>query len=50
MGAVEWDTQAMAEVLIPFLNDAQNLEELIISGPSFYDNKNHPLYSPEWIT
>ena len=30
LGAVEMNTEEIAEVLIPFLNEAQNLQEFII--------------------
>ena len=52
VGYVQWDTQAVTGVLLPFLGAAPNLEDFIItfdSSITSISDKNHPLYSPDLI-
>ena len=50
VGHLEWNTEEIAEVLFPFLNDAQNLEDFIVSSPNIYHSYANPLYSPEFVS
>ena len=49
MGYVEWNTQEIAEVFLPLLSEASNLEDFIIKFKPDPSNMNHPLYGPDFI-